>query len=118
MLQADAQGASSCCCWPDSADLVRDAAPQVGVQRSNFTGLFSYLTGAAAPQVASESPYAHWGWKQQALAAVQGYNCTLAWKDMAYGRCGMHTGAGLQATVCNGWLQRHAGHPEAAGPLL
>ena len=59
----------------------------MGIQRSNFTGLFSYLTGAAAHQVASEMPYAHWGWKQHALAAVQGYNCTLAWRDMAYGRC-------------------------------
>jgi hypothetical protein len=72
-----------------SLDQARATAPQVGIQRSNFTGLFTYLTGAAAPQEASELPYGHWAWKQQSLAAVQGYNCTLAWKDLAYGRCGM-----------------------------
>jgi hypothetical protein len=52
--------------------------------RSNATGLFSYLSGAPLPQVASAAPYAHWGWKQEALAAVSGYNCTLAWKDLAH----------------------------------
>ncbi len=53
--------------------------------RSNATGLFAYLTGAPVPQVASTEPYAHWGWRQESLAAVSGYNCTLAWKDLAHG---------------------------------
>ena len=59
----------------------------IGVNRESSDAFWAYLDGTALPQVASNSPYAHWSWNTNAFtydAARTTWNCiqvsSTAWR--------------------------------------
>ena len=57
----------------------------IGVQRASNASDYLYtFDNSSLPQLASDSPYAHWSWVQQVAAKQSGFDCVIAQGSYAY----------------------------------
>jgi hypothetical protein len=57
----------------------------IGIRRAGINDSYVYVQdGSALPQVASNSPYAHWSWRQGLSAVQRGFDCVIAQGQFAY----------------------------------
>ena len=57
----------------------------IGIARQNINGSYVYVSdGSSLPQSTSNTPYAHWSWRQPVSAAQRGFDCVIAQGQFAY----------------------------------
>lgn len=57
----------------------------IGIARQNVNGSYVYVSdGSSLPQNTSNTPYAHWSWRQPVSAAQRGFDCVIAQGQFAY----------------------------------
>ena len=57
----------------------------IGIRRASINDSYTYVQdNSSMPQAASNSPYAHWSWRQAVAATQQGFDCVIAQGQFAY----------------------------------
>jgi hypothetical protein len=57
----------------------------IGIRRDSINASYTYVRdNSSLPQGASNSPYAHWSWRQAVAAAQHGFDCVIAQGQFAY----------------------------------
>jgi hypothetical protein len=57
----------------------------IGIRRASINDSYTYVQdNSSMPQAASNSPYAHWSWRQAVAATQRGFDCVIAQRQFAY----------------------------------